>query len=260
MMTLADVAQGAAQKAAAIIRDGAGTRLDVRHKGAIDLVTHIDLAAESAIREYLQSQTPDIPVLAEEGGGPWDVETRWIVDPLDGTTNFVHGYPSYAVSIALQVEGLLEVGCVLDAVNGLAYTATRGAGAWCGDQRLSVSTCSALEQALLVTGFPYDRRTNVDRYLRYVREFLVRTQGLRRAGAAAMDFVAIATGRVDGYWEFGLNPWDIAAGVLLVEEAGGRVTDMEGGTLNLLSPRLLATNGALHAEMSEILRGLISSE
>jgi len=260
MMSLADVAQGAALKAAEIIRDGAGAGLDVRHKGAIDLVTQIDLAAEEAIRTYLRSHTPEIPILAEEGGGPWDASTRWIVDPLDGTTNFVHGYPSYAVSIGLQVEGRLEVGCVYDAVHGVPYTATRGAGAWSGDRRLSVSTCSTMEHALLVTGFPYDRRTHVDRYLRYVREFLVRTQGLRRAGAAAMDFVALATGRVDGYWEFGLNPWDIAAGILLVEEAGGRVTDMDGGTLNLMSPRLLATNGVLHAEMSEILRGLITSE
>jgi myo-inositol-1(or 4)-monophosphatase len=260
MNSLAEVAEGAALKAAQIIRTGAGAGLNIRHKGAIDLVTQIDLEAEAAIRKHLAAHTPEIPVLAEEGGGAWDAETRWIVDPLDGTTNFVHGYPSYAVSIGLQVEGRLEVGCVFDAVNGLAYTATRGGGAWCGDQRLSVSTCSAMEQALLVTGFPYDRRTNVDRYLRYVREFLVRSQGLRRAGAAAMDFVALATGRVDGYWEFGLNPWDIAAGVLLVEEAGGKVTEMDGGTLNLMRPQLLATNGVLHVEMSEILRGLLSSE
>jgi len=260
MKTLVDVAQNAAHKAAEIIRDGAQGVLDVQHKGAIDLVTQVDLAAEAAIREYLQQHTPDIPILAEEGGGPWDAANRWIVDPLDGTTNFVHGYPSYAVSIGLQIDGQLEVGCVFDAVNGRPYTATRGGGAWCGDQRLSVSSCAALEHALLVTGFPYDRRTHVDRYLNYVRTFLVRVQGLRRAGAAAMDFVALASGQVDGYWEFGLNPWDIAAGVLLVQEAGGTVSDMEGGTLNLQSPRLLATNGVLHAEMSEILRGLLSSE
>ena len=260
LMELKDIAELAARNAARIIQEGAGSRLQVQHKGEIDLVTQIDLAAEAAIRACLEEHTPDIPILAEEGGGPWDVETRWIVDPLDGTTNFVHGYPSYAVSIGLQIDGHLEVGCVFDAVNGRAYTATRGGGAWCGEQRLQVSTCSQMDRALLVTGFPYDRRTNVDKYLKFVREFLTRTQGIRRAGAAAMDFVALASGRVDGYWEFGLNPWDVAAGVLLVQEAGGTVTDMDGETLNLHTPRLLATNGMLHREMSEILCGLISSE
>ena len=259
-MELQDVAETAAREAARIIQAGAGSRLQVQHKGEIDLVTQIDLAAESAIRACLEKHTPDIPILAEEGGGPWDVDTRWIVDPLDGTTNFVHGYPSYAVSIGLQIDGHLEVGCVFDAVHGRAYTATRGGGAWCGEQRLQVSTCSQMERALLVTGFPYDRRIHVDRYLHYVREFLIRTQGIRRAGAAAMDFVALASGQVDAYWEFGLNPWDVSAGVLLVQEAGGTVTDMDGETLDLLAPRLLATNGMLHTEMSEILCGLISSE
>ena len=258
-MNLRAVAEQAARQAGAIIQAGAGNGLDIRHKGTIDLVTQIDLAAEEAIRSCLREHTPDIPILAEEGGGPWDKDTRWIVDPLDGTTNFVHGYPSYAVSIGLEVEGKLEVGCIFDAVHGHAYTAERGAGAWCGEAKIHVSDCAKLESALLVTGFPYDRQTRVDEYLKYVREFLIRTHGLRRAGAAAMDFVAIATGRVDGYWEFGLNPWDVAAGVLLVEEAGGRVTDMEGGKLNLMRPRLLATNGLLHEEMGEILSTLLSS-
>ena len=259
-MDLKDVAVEAARRAGSIIQEGAGSRLHVQHKGEIDLVTQIDLAAESEIRSCLTQHTPDIPILAEEGGGPWEQDTRWIVDPLDGTTNFVHGYPSYAVSIGLQIEGRLEVACVFDAVHGRAYTATLGGGAWCGDERLQVSSCGQMDRALLVTGFPYDRRTNVDRYLQYVREFLVRTQGIRRAGAAAMDFVALASGRVDGYWEFGLNPWDVAAGILLVREAGGTVTDMDGGTLDWVAPRLLATNGGLHSEMSEILCGLISSE
>ncbi len=258
-MNLTAVAEEAARQAGSIIQAGAGNRLDIRHKGAIDMVTQIDLAAEEAIRFCLHKHTPDIPILAEEGGGPWEEDTRWIVDPLDGTTNFVHGYPSYAVSIGLQVDGLLEVGCIFDAAHGQMYTAKRGAGAWCGTDPIRVSECPRLDSALLVTGFPYDRQTRVDEYLKYVRAFLIRTHGLRRAGAAAMDFVAIATGRVDGYWEFGLNPWDVAAGVLLVQEAGGRVTDMEGETLNLLQPRLLATNGLLHEEMSEILSTLLSS-
>ncbi|MGB0639451.1 MAG: inositol monophosphatase family protein [Myxococcota bacterium] len=259
-MTEVQVAEAAARRAAEIIRDSKSAGLEVQHKGVIDLVTQIDLAAESAIREYLAQATPDIPVLAEEGGGAWEASTRWIVDPLDGTTNFVHDYPSYAVSIGLEVDGVLTAGCVFDAVHGLAYTASRGEGAWCGEERLSVSSTSTLDTSLLVTGFPYDRREAADRYLRYVRAFMIASQGLRRAGAAAMDFVALARGQVDGYWEFNLNPWDIAAGVLLVQEAGGRVTDMEGGPLDLEHPRLLATNGAIHQEMGKVLRELIASE
>jgi len=259
-MNTLDVALLASEAAATIIRDSYAGTLNIRHKGAIDLVTQVDLAAEEAIRAVLAEHTPDIPVLAEEGGGAADCTTRWIVDPLDGTTNFVHGYPSYAVSIALEIEGALTVGCVFDAVNGLAYTATRGGGAWCDGRRLQVSETQALGHALLATGFPYDRRENVDKYLRYVRAFLLAGQGLRRAGAAAMDFVAVAAGRIDGYWEFGLNPWDVAAGVLLVQEAGGTVSDMEGGPLDLARPRLLCTNGKVHEEMTRILTQLLSSD
>jgi myo-inositol-1(or 4)-monophosphatase len=254
-----DVAVAAAKRAGAIIAEARGTMLEVTHKGAIDMVTQVDLAAEAAIRDELTTHTPDIPILAEEGGGAWSADTRWIVDPLDGTTNFVHGYPSYAVSIALQVDGVLQAGCVYDAVGGIAYTATRGGGAFCGDSPIRVSDTPVLDRALLVTGFPYDRRTEVDRYLPFVRAFLIASQGLRRAGAAAMDFVAIATGRLDGYWEFGLNPWDVAAGVLLVEEAGGQVTDMLGGPLDLERPRLLASNGKIHDEMTQTLTELLRS-
>jgi len=255
-----EVACEAALEAAKIIRDGCSGPLDVRHKGAIDMVTQVDLAAEKVIREILGKHTPDIPVLAEEGGGAWSTRTRWIVDPLDGTTNYVHGYPSYAVSIALEVDGVLEVGCIYDAVHGVPYTSIRGKGAWCDEESIYVSRTEQMSSSLLVTGFPYDRKAHVDRYLRYVRRFLLECQGLRRAGAAAMDFVALATGRVDGYWEFGLNPWDVAAGVLLVSEAGGRVSDMEGGTLDLHAPRLLATNGKIHHEMTQILTELLRSE
>ena len=258
-MTPADVALSAARRAGAIIADGRGVLLEVAHKGAIDMVTQIDLAAEAAIREELTRHTPEIPILAEEGGGAWAADTRWIVDPLDGTTNFIHGYPSYAVSIALQVDGVLEAGCVFDAVGGVPYTATRGGGAYRDGEPIRVSQTPVLDRSLLVTGFPYDRRTQIDRYLPYVRAFLIASQGLRRAGAAAMDFVAIAAGQVDGYWEFGLNPWDVAAGVLLVQEAGGRVTDMEGGPLDLERPRLLASNGKIHDEMTQKLTELLRS-
>jgi len=259
-MDSVDVAVTAARAAGAIIRDARTDARQIRHKGAIDLVTQVDVAAEKAIAEVLGAYTPEIPILAEEGGGAHDVATRWIVDPLDGTTNFVHGYPSYAVSIALQVDGVLQVGCIFDAVHGEAYTATRGGGAWRGEHRLTVSSTNRLSDALLVTGFPYDRRERVDWYLSFVREFLIRGRGVRRAGAAAMDFVALASGSVDAYWEFGLSPWDVAAGILLVQEAGGRVTDMDGQSIDIGRPRLLATNGELHKEMQEALSLLLQAQ
>ena len=259
-MGLLDVAIQAGRVAAEIIRDGAGEALNIHHKGAIDMVTQVDLAAERAILSVLASHTPDIPVFAEESGGAKTLRTRWIVDPLDGTTNFVHGYPSYAVSIALELDGVLEVACIFDAVNGEPYTAQRGHGAFGKGCALAVSKTSTVDKALLATGFPYDRAAHADRYLRYMRRFLVCCHGIRRAGAASMDFVALASGSVDGYWEFGLKPWDVAAGVLLVQEAGGEASDMTGGALDLSAPRLLATNGKLHSEMTQILAELISSE
>ena len=153
-MDALDVAVTAARAAGCIIRDAREDIRQIQHKGAINLVTQVDLAAEQAIVDVVSRHTPAIPVLAEDGGGASGASTRWIVDPLDGTTNFVHGYPSYAVSIALQVDGRLEVGCILDAVTGSVYTARRGGGAWCGDQRLAVSVTPTLEEALLVTGCP----------------------------------------------------------------------------------------------------------
>jgi len=259
-MDTIDVAVAAAHAAGEVIRDARTEVRQVRHKGAIDLVTQVDVAAEKAIVGVITKHTPDIPILAEEGGGARDQSTRWIVDPLDGTTNFVHGYPSYAVSIALQVDGVLQVGCIFDAVHGDAYTATNGGGAWLGGQRLTVSSTDRLADALLVTGFPYDRRERVDWYLSFMREFLIRGRGVRRAGAAAMDFVALASGSVDAYWEFGLSPWDVAAGILLVQEAGGTVTDMDGGPIDVARPRLLATNDELHTEMLEALSTLLEAQ
>jgi myo-inositol-1(or 4)-monophosphatase len=253
----------AAQAAGDIIRAGRRPleRGAVDHKGAVDLVTEVDLACERRICEILARHTPEIPILAEEGGGAEQTTTRWIVDPLDGTTNFVHDFPSYAVSIGLQVDGKLMVAAIHDPVRNHTYTATRGGGAWCGDRPLRVSACTHLDQALVGSGFAYDRRERPDFYLKFVRAFLIRAQGFRRVGAAAMDLVHIAAGRLDGFWEFALNPWDVAAGVLLIQEAGGRVTDVAGGDLNLDQPRVLATNGtALHDEMLAVLAPLLDPD
>jgi len=246
----------AAQAAGKIIREA--KTLHVQHKGTVDLVTQIDLAAEHAICEILTQRTPGIPILAEEGGGAATESTRWIVDPLDGTTNFVHNFPSYAVSIALQQDGELVVGCILDVVLDLTYTAKRGCGAFCEGEPIRVSTTNALQQSLLLTGFPYDRHERAAHYLSFVQAFMEQAQGIRRAGAAALDFTHIAAGKADGFWEFNLSPWDVAAGILLVEEAGGKVTDMNGSPLSLDKPRLLASNGIIHDQMRQILNTLIS--
>lgn len=254
---LAQIAEAAARAAGAIIRDRGPEQ--VHHKGAVDLVTEVDLAAEAAIRAHLSAATPGVPILAEEGGGAREAHTRWIVDPLDGTTNFVHGFPSYAVSIALELDGVLSAGCVFDAVNGRAYVAARGLGATCEGAPIRVSQTAVLDRGLLATGFAYDRRQRAAFYLRFVGAFLERSQGIRRAGSAAMDLCHVAAGRIDGYWEFGLSPWDVAAGALLVQEAGGRVTDVALGPLQLDAPRILATNGRIHDEMAAVITPLLSS-
>ena len=235
-----------------------GRGAQISHKGAIDLVTRIDLACEAAIHAVLSAEAPDIPVLAEESGGARAADTRWIVDPLDGTTNFVHGFPAYAVSIGLQIDGELQAGCVYDPLRDHLYTATRGGGAYCNGERLQVSKTSTLADALLLTGFPYDRQQRAAEYLGIVQSFMERCRGIRRAGAAALDFAHIAAGRADGFWEFGLSPWDVAAGTLLVIEAGGMVTDMDRSPIDLNRPRVLASNRHIHAHMAGILSELIS--
>ena len=242
----------AAEAASSILLEGQGTQ-DIRHKGLIDLVTDIDLASERAIRRILEVETPQIPVFAEEGGGAESVDTRWILDPLDGTTNYVHGFPMYGVSIALEVDGVIQVAVIAEPVRKRVYQAERGKGAWCNGERLRVSSCDVLNQALVATGFPYDRHERADFYLAYVSTVMKKVQGIRRAGAACMDLAMLASGQLDAFWEFHLAPWDVAAGLLLVEEAGGCVSSHDGTHLNLLSPSPLGTNGRLHEEMMALL-------
>lgn len=244
----------AGRAAVAVIRDHAERVVRVEHKGAVDLVTEVDLRCEQVIRDVLARHTPDVPVLGEEGGGAAGATTRWVVDPLDGTTNFVHGYPFYCTSIALEVDGEPVAGCVIDAVRGVEYVAAAGRGAWSGDRRMRVSGCRDLGEALIGTGFPYDRRERADVYLRYLRAVMVRCQGIRRAGAAALELALLADGRLDAFWEFQLKPWDVAAGALLIREAGGRATAVDGGPLlgsGSLDP--LASNGWLHDALHAVL-------
>jgi myo-inositol-1(or 4)-monophosphatase len=229
---------------------------NVRHKGAVDLVTEMDLRCEATIREILARHTPDVPVLGEEGGGAEAASTRWVVDPLDGTTNYVHGFPFYSVSIALEVDGEPVVGVVVDAVRQRVFRATAGRGAYAGDEVLRVSDVRSLGEALSATGFAYDRRGRADFYLRFVKSALERTQCIRRAGSAALDLAHVAAGALDLYWEFNLGWWDVAAGYVLVREAGGRVGPMQGQERT--SP--LATNGWLHDAWSAEIERLLLEE
>lgn len=252
------VAERAARAAGRVISAAAGAQR-VEHKGAVDLVTEVDLASEAAIRAVLEREAPGVPILAEEGGGAWAARTRWLVDPLDGTTNFVHGFPWYCVSVALELDGALAVGCIYDPVHDQAWTAAAGQGARRDGVPVRVSAVPTLDRALLATGFPYDRRQRAAYYTRFVTAFLERIQGVRRAGSAAMDLVLLAAGRVDGYWELNLKPWDVAAGVLLVQEAGGRVSAPTLAPLDLERPSVLASNGLIHEEMAQIMAPLLSS-
>ncbi len=251
-----ELARHAALAAGAIMLD-APVR-GVRHKGAVDLVTEVDLACEAVIKTILSHGTPDVPILGEESaeaGAPVP-PTCWIVDPLDGTTNFVHGFPAYGVSIALQVDGVLQLGCVHDPLRSETFTAVRGQGAACNGEPIRVSELRSLDESLLISGFPYDRRERAAYYLAFFQAFMERAQGVRRAGAASLDLCWLAAGRADGYWEFGLKPWDIAAGALIIREAGGRVTGMRGEDLDLAGARIVASNGHIHSQLDEILEGV----
>jgi myo-inositol-1(or 4)-monophosphatase len=217
-------------------------------KGDHDLVTETDRASEQLIVERLRSHFPTHAIVAEEGGGHESAsEYRWYVDPLDGTTNFAHGFPVFNVTLAMERAGELIVGVIIDPTRNEVFSAERGSGAYLNHRRLRVSGAKRLEDALSATGFPSRRRhQNVNIHFYYQLAML--SHGVRRAGAAAIDLAYVACGRLDLFWEFSLNPWDMAAGVLLVQEAGGTVTDMHGGPLDLRGPHILADNTSVHDE------------
>jgi myo-inositol-1(or 4)-monophosphatase len=205
-------------------------QLKITTKQQNDFVTEVDKAAEAAIIETLRETYPKHSILAEETGlsGQQDSEYQWIIDPLDGTTNFIHGFPQYAVSIALAHKGFLTQAVVYDPTNNELFTATKGAGAYLNDKRIRVSKRNKLDESLIGTGFPYRIFDHIDAYLEIFKEMTKRTAGVRRPGAASLDLAYVACGRLDGFWEFGLSPWDMAAGALLISEAGGLVGDLAG--------------------------------
>ena len=228
----------------------------VSHKGDIDLVTEADLAAEELIIERIRTHFPQHKILAEESGEAWSSGGpsgwKWIIDPLDGTTNYAHSYPCFAVSIAAEHEGTLQVGVVYDPSRDEMFAAARGEGATLNGRAIHVSSVAELSRAMLCTGFPYNVRERPD-FAREFANFTMCAQAVRRDGSAAIDLAYVACGRFDGFWEDGLNPWDMAAGILLIEEAGGRVTNFDDQPLSIYTKKVLATNGLVHAAMREVL-------
>ena len=226
----------------------------VDFKGDKNLVTHVDRLSEDVILRHLRAACPDCDVLAEESGASDTGSSfRWIVDPLDGTTNYAHGFPWFAVSIALEISGEIHLGVVYHPMMDELFTCIRGSGAWLNGNKLSVSTRQPLKSCLLATGFPYDRtQTNENNFDNFV-QFQLAARAVRRAGAAALDLAYVAAGRLDGFWECKLSPWDVAAGKLLVEEAGGIVTNHANEPYSIDDHRILASNGRIHQEMLQIL-------
>ena len=248
LQRLSELARRAAELGGVELSQRFGRLEQVREKGRCgDLVTEADHAAEEVVLDLLQRETPEIGVLAEESGrrqAPGDLE--WCVDPLDGTTNYAHGFPFFGTSIGLTWRGMPLLGALAAPALGELYWAAPGLGSWCNGQPLAVTGCDRLEDALLATGFAYDRFTRLDNNYAEFAYFTHRTHGVRRAGAAALDLAYVASGRLDGYWERGLSSWDLAAGVVLVEQAGGLVSSYDGSALHLPNGRVIASGTAIH--------------
>jgi myo-inositol-1(or 4)-monophosphatase len=253
-MDIKSTAIRAAREAGALLKARLGTVERVEFKGAVDLVTEMDKLSEDLLKGAIRKAFPDHGILTEESreevsSGPY----RWIIDPLDGTTNYAHGFPMFCVSIAFEERGSVRFGVVYDPMLDELFTGVLGGGAFLNDKKISVSTTASLDKSLLATGFPYDVRTSKENNLDHFARFAVRAQAIRRAGSAALDLSYIASGRFDGFWEMKLHPWDVAAGSLFIVEAGGRVTDFKGGAFSIHSAECLATNGFIHAEMAAVL-------
>lgn len=262
-----EAAEGAAREAGKLLARSAGRAQKVERKSelgvpppgahplarSIDLVTEMDRASELLLVERLRAAFPGTGVLAEEGGEIAGTGGRWIIDPLDGTTNYAHGHPQWCVTIAFERDDEVRAGVVFDALRDEMFAASQGEGAFLNGRPIRVSRVATLDDSLLATGFPYDRRERADFYMAYYKAAVVATQGVRRAGSAALDMAWVASGRLDGYFEHGIKAWDVAAGELLVREAGGTVTNFEGGPHVLTGQRTVATNGFVHAETLALL-------
>jgi myo-inositol-1(or 4)-monophosphatase len=261
MHPMLNTAVKAARKAGSII-NRASQDIDivrVGQKGRADFVTEVDHAAEAAIVEVLRKAYPDHAILAEESGASGESEYTWIIDPLDGTTNFIHGFPQYAVSIALQHRGQITQAVVYDPTRNEIFTATRGAGAYLDDRRIRVSKRDQMREALIGTGFPFREMSQIDSYLEMFKAVAAETSGIRRPGAAALDLAYVASGRLDGFWEAGLAPWDMAAGSLLILEAGGLVTDYAGEPGYMESGKIVAGSPKIFGQLLKLIQGAKTS-
>jgi len=239
-----------AKEAGALQRSRLWTPLNIEHKGEIDLVTEVDKKSEELLVGGLQTAFPDHDFLAEETLYPERGKShKWIIDPLDGTTNFAHGFPWFAVSMALEINGEIVLAVVYHTMMSEMFTAVKGEGAYLNGSRIAVSSHSPLRGSLLATGFPYDSATDPENNFAHFANFQMGSRGIRRAGAAALDLAYVAAGRIDGFWECKLKPWDVAAGQLLVTEAGGKVTGYSGELYSVYNHRIVASNDLIHAEM-----------
>ena len=246
-----------ARDAGQVLLEKFGRNIKVSKKGDIDLVTEADLASEALIIERIKSYYPRNSILAEESGEAvtigGDNTWKWIIDPLDGTTNYAHGYPCFCVTIALEHDGEIVIGVTFDPTRNELFAAERGRGATLNNKPIRVSATEEIGDALIVTGFPYDFKRRTD-FARHLTNFLLNSRGVRRDGSAAIDMAYVAGGRFDGFWEEGLKPWDMAAGVLLIEEAGGQVSGYDNSKFNIYSPPIVASNGLLHSQMIGVLQ------
>ena len=254
MKEFLETAIAAACAAGGLQKERYGGVLDIRYKGETDLVTEVDKACEALIVGMIRKRYPGHDILAEENEyAPLRSGYTWVIDPLDGTTNYAHGIPWFCVSIALEIEGTIQVGVISHPMMDQLFTGVKGEGAWLNGERLSVSQRTPLRKSLLATGFPYDRFAGSDNNFSNFYKFQVAARAVRRFGAAALDLAYVATGRLDGFWEAKLKPWDVAAGALLVEEAGGAVTGYGGEPYDIRNHRIVASNALIHHEMLEIL-------
>jgi len=249
------VATAAAKEAGRIQMEHFGHSHPVEYKGEFNPVTEVDLLCERAIVKMILDAFPDHDILTEESpfegkGSPW----RWIIDPIDGTTNYFHGFPCFCASIGLEVEGKVKIGVVYIPTLNELFHVEKGKGAFLNGERIVVSRADRLNRSLLCTGFPYDVHEHADFYLRYFRQFITKSFAIRRPGSAAIDLSYLAAGRFDGFWEFKLHAWDVAAASLMVTEAGGKVTDFQGQPFNIYSEEILATNGLIHQEMLQVIQ------
>ncbi len=248
-------AHEAALEAGKMLKLGLNERSRVIFKGAIDLVTNFDHRAQEMILNRLRESFPDHGFLAEEGLNHGERrEFRWIIDPLDGTTNYAHGVPIFCVSIGLEFQGRIIVGVVYDPMQDELFEAVAGEGASCNGKEIHVSSETDLGKSLLATGFPYDVRMSPVNNAVHFNNFLTRAQAIRRCGSAALDICYVACGRFDGFWELKLHPWDVAAAGLIAQEAGGRLSDFDGSEFSIYGPEALATNGLIHDQMIRVLQ------